>query len=36
MKYKKRLARLAARIKNWESLPKNPPGSYKKPGSKNK
>lgn len=36
MKYKNRLKRLLARQKAWESYPKNPPGAYTKPGSKNK
>ena len=36
MKYKARLKRLEARIRNWETCPKNPAGSYTKPGSLNK
>ena len=36
MKYKRRLERLQARIKAWESYPKNPSGSYTRPGSRNK
>jgi len=36
MKMKNRIKRLQARIKAWESYPKNPAGSYTKPGSLNK
>lgn len=36
MKYKARLKRLEARIKHYDSMPKNIQGSYTKPGSKNK
>lgn len=36
MKYKKRIARLQARIKWWESLSKSIQGAYTKPGSLNK
>lgn len=36
MKEKNKLKKLQTRIKQWESFPKNPPGAYTKPGSKNK
>lgn len=36
MKYKNRLKRLEARIKQYETFPKNPPGAYTRPASKNK
>lgn len=36
MKYKNRIKRLQSRIRAWESYPKNPTGSYTKPGSLNK
>jgi hypothetical protein len=42
MKYKKRKARLLARIKDWETdrviqdANRNTPGAFKKPGSLNK
>lgn len=36
MKMKARRRRLEARIKAWESYPKNPEGAYTKPGSLNK
>jgi hypothetical protein len=33
---KARIKRLEARIRAWETYPKNPAGAYTKPGSKNK
>jgi hypothetical protein len=36
MKRKNKIKRLEARIKAWESYPKNPSGAYTKPGSMNK
>lgn len=36
VKMRNKLKKLEARIKAWESYPKNPSGAYTKPGSKNK
>ena len=36
MKAKNRVAKLTARIKNWESIPKSIQGAYTKPGSQSK
>lgn len=36
MKYKKKLANLAARVRWWDSLPKGIQGGYVRPGSQKK